>query len=575
MKKRQSIPRGDSRHEVAASASVSIDFPHPTGQSHAILGLEPVLSSKSADATVKECWREAKPVYMLDQLEREKEWMESILQSMADPILLTDLNNKVLLQNRRATELLNFSPEDPAPLRQLRELNHTRFTDYLAARSADDKAKIKQDLSLIDPVTGTELHFEVISTPSKDNYDRSVGVVTVFRDVTALRRAGKELEMNFQRLQQAEAQARRERDQLELILENVGVPIVVCDAELNFILTNQRAQALFQADNGAAKVVCEAVNSNKVKLASFISNLSLDFETRNKTELELIDPQTGAWIAYDVISGKICDEQGKVSAIVSILHDLAKLRELERRRVEQQLFESEKMAAIGRMSAQIAHEVNNPLEVIKNSLYLLETTSTVTRQEPQTLRFLEIARKETERVSGIIKQMLGFPRPSGRTELALVNINQLLDETMVLVGKTLQQGHIKTEMNLAANIPVVVASADQLKQVFLNLILNSQQAMENGGTLTITTSLQDEMSEESLLAPSVVVEFTDTGIGIEERDLHNIFEPFYSLNKGKKGTGLGLWVSLGIVRNHGGRIKVNSKVGEGTSFYVILPIKHS
>lgn len=379
------------------------------------------------------------------------------------------------------------------------------------------------------------------------------------------------LAKSYQKLQQAEAQARRERDQLNLILENVGVPIVVCDASLRFILINQRAEALFQAPPDANGQIKERVEANTETFNAFISTLAPDSETLHKTELELIDPQTGARLTHDVISVKISDE--RASTIVSILHDLTKLRELERRRVEQQLFKSEKMAAIGLMAAQIAHEVNNPLEVIKNSLYLLETTSSVTRQEPQTLRFLEIARKETERVSGIIKQMLGFSRPSNETEPVLVKVNEVIEEVLVLIEKPLKQSRIKTEVRLAPSLPAVFASADQLKQVFLNLIINSQHAMEGGGTLTITTSVQNDMSEEGLINPSVIVEFTDTGIGIDERDLLNIFEPFYSLNKGKKGTGLGLWVSLGIVRSYGGRIKVNSTVGKGSSFYVILPIK--
>jgi PAS domain S-box-containing protein len=508
----------------------------------------------------------------LDQLKREKEWVESILKSVADPIVLTNLNNEILMQNRRAADLLNITDGDSLERRTAVEKNNRLFKLYISGR-ADNKDTVSSDLTLIDPVQGSELHFEVISTPSRDTRDRMLGIVTVFRDVTELRRAGKELEKNFNKLQQAEVQARRERDQLDLILENVGVPIVVCDVDSKFIHINQRAEALFQAGAEAPADVRGWIGSNTEIFGSFISKLTTDFEAFNRTELDLADPRTGQLMVFNIIAGKICDEQGQVSAIVSILHDLTKLRELERRRVEQQLFESEKMAAIGRMAAQIAHEVNNPLEVIKNSLYLLETTSSVTRQEPQTVRFLEIARKETERVSGIIKQMLGFPRNSNKTEVALININQILEEMMVLVEKPLKQSRIQIEMNLANNLPALIASADQLKQVFLNLILNSQHAMEGGGTLTITTSLQNEMSEESLLTPSVIVEFTDTGIGIEERDMLNIFEPFFSLNKGKKGTGLGLWVSQAIVRNFGGRIKVKSTVGAGSSFFVILPVK--
>ena len=126
-----------------------------------------------------------------------------------------------------------------------------------------------------------------------------------------------------------------------------------------------------------------------------------------------------------------------MTAVVSILHDLSEIRELERRRVEQQLFESEKLAAVGRLAASIAHEVNNPLEAIKNSLFLLQSTA----DAESNARFLEIARKETERVSHIIRQMLGFARRSGGVEW--INANQVIEETLVLVDKKMRQSGIK------------------------------------------------------------------------------------------------------------------------------------
>src|SRR5262249_23510716 len=159
---------------------------------------------------------------------------------------------------------------------------------------------------------GSELHFEVISTPSRDTRDRMLGIVTVFRDVTDLRRAGKELEKNFYKLQQAEVQARRERDQLDLILENVGVPIVVCDVDSKFIHINQRAEALFQAGAEASKDVKAWTGSNTEIFGSFISKLTADFEAFNRTELDLTDPRTGQILVFNIIAGKICDEHGEV-----------------------------------------------------------------------------------------------------------------------------------------------------------------------------------------------------------------------------------------------------------------------
>jgi signal transduction histidine kinase len=261
----------------------------------------------------------------------------------------------------------------------------------------------------------------------------------------------------------------------------------------------------------------------------------------------------------EITAREVLDEAGQVTAVVSILHDLTEIRELERRRVEQQLFESEKLAAVGRLAASIAHEVNNPLEAIKNALYLMETTADIEKNS----RFLEIARKETERVSHIIRQMLGFARRAG--EVDWVDVNQLLEETLVLLEKKLRQQRIRVTKSLEPTLPQIRARADQLRQVLLNLILNAQQAIEGDGQIHISTARY-----EQALQPSILVQLSDSGVGIAADDIGRIFDPFFST--GKKGTGLGLWVTQDIVRQHGGRIEVSSDIGRGTVFSIVLQV---
>ena len=499
-------------------------------------------------------------VSTVTKLQRERQWIESIMKSVADPIVLTDLDNEILLQNRRAEELFSGSANAGEGKRRALKMNDLLFSAYLSSATVSSSEVIQRDITLVDPIEGSDIHFEVISTPAANARGEPLGLVSIFRDVTDLREANEELARNFGKLQHAESESRRERDRLDLIIENVGHPIVVCDSAGNFILFNRRAELLFQENESFRSSAAAAVRANAVKLTSFISGLASASETGRQAEIELIDPESGRALPMEITAREVLDLTGQVTAVVSILHDLTEIRELERRRVEQQLFESEKLAAVGRLAASIAHEVNNPLEAIKNALYLMQTNAS---EGDKNARFLEIARKETERVSHIIRQMLGFARRPG--EVDWVDVNQLLEETMVLLEKKMRQLRIRIMRSFDDSLPRVRARADQLRQVFLNLIINAQQAIEGDGEIVISTSRY-----EQALQPSILIQLSDSGVGIAEDDLNRIFDPFFST--GKKGTGLGLWVTQDIVRQHGGRIEVSSEVGRGTVFSIVLQV---
>lgn len=497
----------------------------------------------------------------------ENEWLWWMVDSVSDPIVVTDEQNDIIRQNRPAELIFRDAPEDSEGKRNAIRMNNFLFTAALSsARLAPDGAGTSRELTLVDPIEGADLVFEMISRPAHHFRLNTTGVVSVLKNISDLRHAAEELTENVQRLQSADVRSRLERDRLDLVLRNVPNPIIVLDSDDQIIEMNQEAERLFAPPRAAAKARIAA--SNNAKFASFVSQLRLDWAAARSGELTLIDPDSDEPMAMAAASTKLYDDHGVFVGNVTVMQDLTRLRELERRRVEQQLFESEKLAATGRLAASIAHEINNPLEAIKNSLYLL--VRRVDAEDPNR-RFLEIAVKETERVSRILRQMLGFYRSAVST--GPTDVNLLLLDAQALIEKDLRQKGVRLHDELSPDLPLINASADQLKQVVLNLLLNACDAMPGGGEIFLSTRLANDADPEFLLSHAVVIQVRDTGKGIPEEQMGAIFEPFFSTKHDQRGTGLGLWVSQGIVQRHGGTLKVRSRLGQGATFTIALPIE--
>ena len=360
---------------------------------------------------------------------------------------------------------------------------------------------------------------------------------------------------------------RRESDQLALLMRYAANPIVLSDAT-SIISMNEPAARLFDIspahDADEQNEQINAIARNLTHLRTFLGE-KFTSEVHNG-ELRLEDPRTQEELVMAIASSHVPDALGGEQGTVSVLHDMTRARELDQHRVRQQIFESEKMAATGRLAASIAHEINNPLEAIKNALYLL-----VQRSDPDDpdYQFLALAQRETERVSRIIRQMLGVARPS--VNFAPTNVNQVLSEALQLLGPQLRQSHVTPTVHLDEHLPLVQASADQLKQVFLNLLLNAKEAMAQGGGLLVQTRIAHEGDAEFLAGRHVIVRIRDDGAGIPSDILPHVFEPFFSTKSERQGTGLGLWVCQDIIQHHQGQMLVRSMVGKGTTFLVALP----
>jgi len=496
----------------------------------------------------------------------EKEWLWWMVNSVADPVLVTDAQNDILHLNRRAEHLFRSSDEDSAGKRRAVWMNNFLFTAALSAWNLDTASRAtNREVTLVDPVEGTELIYEVITMLAINHRIGERGVVSVLKDVTDIRHMTEELARSAERIQTADLQIRAERDRLDLVLRSVPNPIIVVDNDNEIITLNAAAQRLFAPTQYSTRHDQIAL-ANDARFTSFLSQLRLEPSSTRRGEVMLTDPETEEHLEMEVTAADVRGPHGSVVATVSAMQDVGRLRELERRRLEQVLFDTEKLAATGRLAASIAHEINNPLEAVQNSLYLLSRALPEGAPERS---FLDIATRETQRMSRILRQMLGFYRPT--TSMGPTDINALVLEAETLVAKRLRENSVRIEKELLPTLPLIHASADQLKQVLLNLFLNATEAMPKGGRLIVATQTGGGGELDAYSADVVRIDVRDTGTGISEEAVARIFEPFFS-TKMEKGTGLGLWVSHGIVQAHGGTLKVRSRAGHGTTFTITLPI---
>lgn len=276
----------------------------------------------------------------------------------------------------------------------------------------------------------------------------------------------------------------------------------------------------------------------------------------------------GLFLLSDKVSRRefSADEMEFLSALgnqISVAIENARLYEAEKAANEQlweaqrQLVQSERMAALGEMSAKIAHEVNNPLGIIKNYLLLMSRAG---KDNSTVLEYTDIVSQEIDRIAAIVRELREFQRPL-RSEMQPVDIRQVLEGTLSLLERQFQASHIEVIREFVDGDLLVKGSGDSLKQVFLNLMLNARAAMQDGGRMTI------KMFRES---GKLHLSFLDTGGGIKEEIIPMIFEPFFT-TKGDSGSGLGLSICQGIIKSHKGSITFRN-VGAGGCFDITLPL---
>ena len=336
----------------------------------------------------------------------------------------------------------------------------------------------------------------------------------------------------------------------EKLIESSVDGIVVADREGKILIFNKGAESMlgYSAEEAVGKMSMRDIYFGcRGKLPSFPLLL-------RRKDGELVESEFSASVVYD--------EKGNESVTVGVFKDMREKRGIERelRNTREALLQSEKLAAMGRLTSQIAHELNNPIYGIMNTLELLKTE---VPPESKRRRILELSLSETVRLSEMLRNMLNFSKPEEQKRVP-VNINELIEGILLVMEKQMWEANVRVTTAFSEENPVIAASANQIRQVMLNVIKNAKESMPSGGTLFVRTMLSDGY---------VRIVVRDTGVGIPEELKDKIFEAFFTTKQKVRGAGLGLSVCYGIVKGHGGEIEVESEVGKGTTFIISLPVK--
>ncbi|MBN1572768.1 MAG: PAS domain S-box protein [Deltaproteobacteria bacterium] len=367
-----------------------------------------------------------------------------------------------------------------------------------------------------------------------------VGVTAIINDVTEQKKMDDAL--------------KKSEESYRSLVENVNDVIFNIDAEGNFTYISPRIADISKYDP-------EDLMDKPFSDFIYSDDLPLLLESRERTQKGIIEPfeyrvvdKDGA-IIFVRSSSRLIKKDGEVMGMTGVITDIT-----ERKKLEGQLIQAEKLSSLGGILSGVAHELNNPLtSIIGNAQILMR------RDIPSDIKDkLEVIMKESIRSSKIVGGLLAFAREH-KSEKKMVAINDIIFESYRLREYELRVDDVKMNLNLSEDIPKTSADPYQLQQVFINMINNAHDALveKNGGTLDIFTLHKGDR---------IVIEFKDDGIGIPKEHLKKIFDPFFTTKEVGKGTGLGMSIVYGIITDHNGTIDVESEVGKGTKFIIQLPI---
>ena len=530
---------------------------------------------------------------------QERMLLYSIINAVTDPILLTDTEGKLIIANTHAEKLFAAPEEASEGWRRAVGLNNMLFSAALSTSAMAHTELARRELLLVDPLEGSDLLFELLSSRAKDERQGTY-VVSILRNVTDLARAKEEIEESYRTLRLAQAEVRDERHRLELIIDSVADPIIVTDPEGDIVLMNEPAERMFTVPPVAGDLAQRRVQANGAHLTSFVSNvLTRSGESRYRGELQLIDPLSGQPAPAEGLAGQILSEQGELIWVVTILHDLTEA--LEKARLYEQLKQAsaelerkvqeataelaeqnellrrqhialEQASALkSQFLANMSHEFRTPLNAILGYTHMLlnGVSGAVTDSQRKSLARID---SNSRHLLALINDILDITRiEAGRMPLNLsrFGISQLVDEVMAELEPIIKRSNLVVEAKVRGKLPPVKSDRQKVKQIVLNLLSNALKFTPSG-SVTITAINEPRTN-------SIVIAVADTGVGIAFEDQSKVFEDFRQLDsspaRGYGGTGLGLSICRRLSQMLGGTIELSSTTGKGSTFALTLPVR--
>ena len=485
---------------------------------------------------------------LFSRIKASEERYKTLFNNAADSMMMLDLNGKILTVNQREEEIIGYKME---------ELLGKYIYDFLPNTPKKSVAKLlamavnsKVQTTEIEVISKNQqiLVMELdISVVKEDN--NILYILVHFRDIT--------------RRKNLESELKEEKEKLDNIVSEIGADLLVINRDYKICWANKQLIENHPLGKKIINRTCFDTYCHLQSVPTDCPSIKV-FKTRRINQTEHVIHKQHKKIFYNVISSPIFDKEGNVVQVLELIQDITARKQEEERqkKLQQQLVHSDRLISIGRLAAGVAHEINTPLAILSGMTQkFLEKDNSFTKD---TIKEFKTMQKVTKRIEKTVDSLLELSHSEGNEHPKLVNVNELIKNTVSLIAEQFTAKNKHIVLKLSPRLSKIKGFAEQLQQVFLNLLINAEDATSSDDTISITTTQKDKKT--------ININIKDTGVGIHKDHLSKIFDPFFTTKEVGKGTGLGLSITYGIIERHCGTIHVKSKIGRGTTFDINLPI---